>query len=165
MLTDKDKEIVDKIILGIGVDSLNRFETFYRYASHFTPPQYWYGLGLAYTSSDNLYSNKEKVRECFSSILPGRKFLMDESERTFLKKLPKFLKIYRAMTIEENKSGQYGISWTLKRKVAKFFKETYWRNIDTNHLPKIIKELVIPKSLIIAYFNEREEEEVIYLGK
>jgi hypothetical protein len=158
------KKDLDKILFGIGVDTMNRFEVFYNLRPDLSPALYWYGLRVAYQDSDNLYSQTEKVRECFSSMLPQRELLMLKREITKIDKLPEIVTIYRGMTEEEVNSGKFGISWTLSKKIADFFINTYRRNYDTSHLSKRIEQKDIPKSKIIAYLNSRKEKEIIYLG-
>ena len=63
----------------------------------------------------------------------------------------------------ESKSGNHGISWTLKQDVAEFFAHAYIRNHATCGLKKTVTELVINKKDVIAFFNGREEFEIIYI--
>lgn len=67
------------------------------------------------------------------------------------------------MTVEELESGNFGVSWSLKESVAKFFAEKYMRNFDTENLPKTVNQLTIKKEDVTAYFGERKEFEIIYL--
>ncbi len=157
------EEEIENIIWGIGTDSYNRFEIFLNHCKFFIDWEYWYGLRLAYTCSDNLFQYKGLVRAAFVAKVKDRKYLMTESERVFLKGLPQKVTIYRAMTVKESKSNQFGVSWTLSKDVADFYKEKYIRNHATKNEPKTIIEKVVTKKNIIAYFNGREEQEIIYL--
>ena len=158
------KKELDNILFGIGIDSMNRFECFYNLRSDLSPTLYWYGLRAAYENSDNLYLHAQNARDCFMSMQPQRELLMLKRERTFIDKLTDIVTIYRGMTKEEADSSKYGMSWSLSRKTADFFINTYRRNIDTAHLSKCIKQMEIPKTQIIAYWNTRKEKEIIYLG-
>jgi len=89
---------------------------------------------------------------------------MTTSEQRMLENLPDEVEIYRAMTKKEASGRAFGISWTLSKKVAEFFRDDYRRNHATNHLEKVIKEMVVKKSDIIALFNGRKEKEIIYVG-
>ncbi|QMU28118.1 hypothetical protein [Adhaeribacter radiodurans] len=167
----KTPEKIDSLLFGIGVDSFTRFDAFIDIVGGINNNEpnissylFWYGLKSAYTSSDNLYHLRDFVRRAFRSKRPNRDVLMNEEEKAILLALPDTLKIYRAMTVEEKLSGDYGVSWTLNLKVAEFFRDDYWRNIATQDKEKTIMELEIPKEKIIALFLEREEEEVIYIG-
>lgn len=158
-----NKEKVNRIIFGIGVNSYNRFITFMANLKGLTDAEYWYGLGLAYTSSDNLSQWRHLGKSAFSSKRPKREHLMNGEERKKFAALPERLRIYRGMTEEEYKSGVFGISWTLSEKVAKFFAEKYLRNHATNRLPKTVHSIQVNKSDAIAFFNGREEDEIIYI--
>ncbi len=159
-MNKKEKEKIEKIIYGIGVDTYNRFGVFLKHQKNFDDCEYWYALRLAYKSSDNLFQYSGLVRAAFES---NRDYLMNESEKLFLENLPEEIRIYRAMTIKESKSRHFGVSWTLSKDVAEFFRDKYMRNHATRNEPKIIIEKVVSKENIIAYFNEREEQEIIYL--
>jgi hypothetical protein len=90
---------------------------------------------------------------------------MNKEERAKFKELQKQnVTIYRGMTTHEQQSGCFGVSWTLSKKVAEFFL-TYYRNQSTRDMPKVIHSITVPGTALLAYFSEREEEEVIYLSK
>jgi hypothetical protein len=91
-----------------------------------------------------------------------REYLMSLSERRFLEKLPEKITIYRGMTENELNQKSFGCSWTLKKEVAEFFVNNYQRNYATRHLKKVVHELNINKSEVIAFFNERKEFEIIF---
>ena len=90
---------------------------------------------------------------------------MTKEEQMFLKNLPDKVKIYRGMTKAEKESGYFGVSWTLRKKVAEFFCNDYGRNYDTRDEEKIVHWLLINKKDIIAVIQDRKEEEVIYINK
>lgn len=90
---------------------------------------------------------------------------MEQEERETLNRLPDNIEIYRAMVVKEDKSKQYGISWTLSKKTAEFFKNEYFRNFATYNQERIIKTITIPKSKVIAYLNGRQEQEIIYINE
>ena len=126
---------------------------------------YWYGLRCGYVGSDNLFSYRNEVKECFSKDIPYRERLMSKREQNYLKSLPDTITIYRGMTIEEFNSGDFGVSWTLKKSVGKFFSEKYRRNFSTKEKPKMVHQLTINKSEVICYFGHRKEYEIIYIHK
>ncbi|GAA4435512.1 hypothetical protein GCM10023188_27570 [Pontibacter saemangeumensis] len=157
-------EELNRVLFGTLCNSYDRFECFH---SHFlgmlTEDVYWKALRSVYVSSDDLYYMREEVREAFST--PGSRYLlMNEEERQELRELPETVTIYRAMSEEEARSEEYGVSWTLSEKTAVFFRDEYVRNHTTAHLPRTIVRLQIPKSSIVALISERDEQEVIYLG-
>jgi hypothetical protein len=85
---------------------------------------------------------------------------MNENELEFFKALPEKFTIYRGGTESEAKSKMYGVSWTLNREIAEKFQDVK-RMRDRK--PMVVHELEIERTEAIAYFNERKEEEVIYV--
>ncbi len=125
---------------------------------------YWHALRNAFDKSDNLFYYRYDVKHAFLQNIPGQEYLMSKKERDYLAALPDQITIYRGMTIEELSQKSFGNSWTLKREVAEFFANDYLRNYATNHLEKVVHELIINKSEVIAFFNERKEFEIIYIN-
>ncbi len=160
-----EKEIL-RILSGISADAYNRLLIFFDLQNHcrMNPKTYWKGLADAYTCSDDTYRYKEIIRKLFGKNLPRREELMTTSEKKYFNALPNSLTIYRGMTVEESKSKDYGISWSLKESIAEFYCNSYMRNHSTYKMPKTIVKLLINKKEVIAYFNNRKEEEIIYLG-
>jgi hypothetical protein len=117
----------------------------------------------AYELSDNLFQYKVDVKLAFARNELKKEYLMSLSERRFLENLPEQITIYRGMTENELKQKTFGCSWTLKKEVAEFFATTYERNYATNHLKKVVHEITIDKSEVIAFFNVRKEFEIIYI--
>ena len=76
---------------------------------------------------------------------------------------PEIESIYRGMTTEELESGDFSVSWTLSKECAEFFAFKYGRNFSTENKPKVVHQLEVKKVEILAYFNERNEQEVIYI--
>ena len=155
----------ETILFGIGINSLNRFETFLKIKDELKGKKYWYNLKVAYTDSDDLFRYSEQIKECFSKKEPEVYYLMDFKELDYLKSLPEKITIYRAMTESELVSGVFGVSWTLKKDIAEFFCYKYQRNYSTIGLKKVIHKITIYKKDIIAFFNNRNEFEIIYIHK
>ena len=88
---------------------------------------------------------------------------MNKKEKEYLAGLGNRITIHRAMTVEEEESGEYGISWTLKYDVAEFFKDDYQRNYSTSELERTIVSKEIDTDKIIGLFMGRDEHEVIVL--
>ncbi len=157
------KENIDQTL--VMCNSYDRFagflELYWKY--NLKGEMYWYALKEAYSLCDNLYGFKDYIKQTFSSEEPYREKLMSKKEQKYLSTLPEDLTIYRGMTVQEFESGDFGVSWTLRKDVAEFFAYKYDRNHSTAHLPKLVHELQIKKSDIIAYFGERKEFEVIYI--
>jgi hypothetical protein len=161
--TQKDK-ILD-LLCRPGVDSWNRFPTFMENIEGLTDEEYWWGLRNAYELSDNLFQYRYLVRGAFNSNRPKVECLMSGWERRKLACLPDKVIIYRGMSKMELKSGDFGISWSLNKKIAEFFAYEYRRNFSTYPIGKIVHALEVPRSEIFAYFNSRKEQEIIYLPK
>ena len=158
-----NKEDIDKLIFGIGVNSYNRFQTFLDNKSKFKEKYYWYALKTAYSNSDNLFRYKNEIKEAFNSNEVDRTSLMEKQELKYFNRLSNKITIYRGMTLLELESEEFGVSWSLKEDIASFFAYTYQRNMSTNHHKKVVCKKIVDKEKIIAFFNDREEFEVIYL--
>lgn len=149
----------------IMCDSFDRFPTFLDICEEMDlkGELYWYALRDCYSCCDNTYQFRLMIKDAFGRNTPHREYLMSKKEKEYLEKLPDTLTIYRGMTVKEFESGKFGVSWTLKESVARFFIETYGRNYDTQDWPKTIHQLTIKKEDVVAYFGERKEFEIIYL--
>lgn len=88
---------------------------------------------------------------------------MTKQELKIYNSLPENITIYRGMTVAELESGDFGISWTLSKECAEFFAFKYGRNFSTENKPKVVHQLEVLKVEILAYFHERNEQEVIYI--
>jgi hypothetical protein len=124
---------------------------------------YWRTLADACTGSDNLYHLNEEVKEAFLEDRSQRQYLMTKQELKIYNSLPENITIYRGMTVAELESGEFGVSWTLSRECAEFFAFKYGRNFSTEGIPKVVHQLEVKKVEILAYFNDRNEQEVIYI--
>ncbi len=144
--------------------SFFKIRKFYSLRNKFKGVEYWGNLIHTYNTSDNNRYNQEILRELFRSGEPGKETLFTPEVMDIYNSLSDKVTIYRGMTLEEYESGQFGISWTLDPEVAHKFKDTYWRNLDTNHLAeRIVHQLEIDKDDIIAIILDRNESEIIYI--
>ena len=126
---------------------------------------YWYALKNTYTGSDDLFEYRDYLKELFESDEPYRDFILNREGRKYLIELPNEITIYRGMTIAEFESKEFGISWSLKKEVAEFFANKYMRNFSTKGEKTKVHKLKISKDQILAYFNERNEHEIIYIQR
>lgn len=141
-----------------------KIKKFYEFKDLFeSDDEYWTELRTAFICSKNTRNYQKEIRELFSSKKENRIKLMTDAEIKELEELPAKIKVYRGMTEEEKESGEYGISWSLKKEVAETFAFTYAHNYDSVGKPKTVIELEIEKSDIIALFTDREENEILYL--
>jgi hypothetical protein len=149
-------------ILG-WANSFNRFDWFLKIKSKCFGNIYWQGLAYAYVDSDNLCEFRQEAKAAFNSNQPDKSALMTIEESEFLKNLPQRITIYRGMTLEEYESAEWSISWTLNKEIAEFFRDKYTRNLKEIGMPKLVHSITIDKSKVVAYFNGREEQEIIYI--
>ena len=125
--------------------------------------EYWKYLSESYIMSSNNYKYKKELVELFTSLRPQKEYLMNDEEKKIIDSLPQKINIYRGMSTVEADSSDFGISWTLNKAIADKFADSYLHNYDTRSIPHVVKGISISKSEIIAYFNGREEEEIIYI--
>jgi len=155
----QDEITYDQIILNTQPSDV--IKVFIEHAEKFDHKNYWINLKDAYTIQNYKKIPFKILKSLFSANRPQREFLMSKDENKFLKKMPKSIKIYRGGTVTEEKTKKYGISWTLNKTIAKNFANV--KEIR-NKKRMIVIEKTIDKSQVIAYFNDRQEEEIIYLG-
>ena len=110
-------------------------------------------LGCTYTNTDNPNEilTKSQLLKLFKQAKP--QYLMNEDELETFQKLPNRLTIYRGIKTT-NKNHINSLSWTTDFKTAKFFSERFGKN-------GTIYQANINKEHILAYFNRRNEKEVI----
>lgn len=144
----------------LSTSSGGLIKLFTKYENTFSDKEYWENLKYVYIMQDYQQIPYELFKSLFNSERSQRECFMDSDERLFLENLPEQINIYRGGAKEEIKSG-YGISWTLNKNIAKKFVDR------KKHLAQdemVILQLEISKSKVVAYFKERNEEEIIYLG-
>jgi len=159
---EDEKRIITRLLTL--ADDGSQFALFSNLALLLSDKGYWYTLRHAYIGSDWLDQVPiEWKRIFFSSSKPHREFLMNEDEQKFHNSLPGRFSIYRGMSIQEKESGNFGVSWSLDEERANFFANDYIRH--TVKYEKIVHSIEVKREDIIAYFNERHEQEVIYISK
>ena len=114
---------------------VTKFQVFLAIRPLLSDKDYWFALREAYDMSDDLYQYREDVKFAFNADCNDKGYLMVDKELAYLRKLPEEIKIYRAMTVDELESGDFGVSWTLDKSVAAFFAEKYQRNYSTAGRP------------------------------
>ena len=158
-VSNNGKHTIESEILSTS--SAGAIKLFTKYQNTFSDKEYWENLKYVYILQDYKQIPYELFKSLFDSQRSQKDFLMDSDERSFLENLPEQIKIYRGGAKKEVKKG-YGISWTLNKEIAQQFVNR------KKHLVKdemTILQLEISKSEVVAYFNVRNEEEIIYLGK
>jgi hypothetical protein len=158
----KNGEPVSYNIISLSSTQSDQIQTFIENCDEMDDKTYWKELAHAYTMQDHKKLPHTQLKKLFVSDRKHRHLLMTEDEFMLLNQLPDILTIYRGGSPSEQKTGKYGVSWTLNKAVAQRFAET--KSITTKK-PMSIFEITVSKADIVAYFNERCEEEVIYIRR
>ena len=143
-------------------DNEDKLKVFGLIARYLGNMDYWELLRDAYTHHDRSKIPIETLYQFFCSKRPMSKTLMTTEENKVYTNLPNTIKVYRAMSREEYNSKNYRLSWSLNKDVAQKFKAINSRTYQTEI---IICKKKIHKVDTIAYFNGRNEEEIIYIPK
>jgi hypothetical protein len=155
-IINNGRESYDADIMSTPKDRV--MKVFMKYQDTFTDEEYWRELRYVYTLQDFMELPYEIYKALFNSKRSKKELLMDEEERVFLEQLPDKLTIYRGGASKESETG-YGVSWTLNKSIAQQFVDR------KKYLVKdemVVHQLEIPKSKVVAYFNSRQEQEIIY---
>lgn len=83
-----------------------------------------------------------------------KKVLMTEEDYIVYESLPEILTVYRGIAVGRNPQG---LSWTQNHSTAEWFSKRF----DTDTKKGYIQKAVINKSQALAYFNTRNEDELV----
>jgi|SRR5688572_27258525 len=158
-----EKDVIDRSLSL--VDGELKLRLFKSLIPMLSSKGYWYALGRTYTTSScvDRISISEK-RRLFYDYRPHREYLMTNDERRFLDARAKKVTLYRAMSINEQESGEFGVSWTLDKAVAEFYAFKYQGyEIHRQEEERVVHSVTAEKENLIAYFKGRKEKEVIYV--
>ena len=121
-------------------------------------------LADVWTDSENIYQNfktwTELWRGKWSSQPLDRTFVLSEADNAAFKALPDRLTIYRGWVKHKGSIGSHGLSWTLNRDKAVWFAKRF-----QSDKPAFLSTMEIDKQNILAYFTQRNEDEVVVLRK
>lgn len=113
---------------------------------------YWNCVLHSWTASENIFEVKDVLKVLFQLPRPLPIWnLMNKDEIIVLENLPDEIEIYRG----SNQNDYLGWSWTLDRDKAKWFARRW------NSEVKILVEGKVKKSKVIAYFDCRNESEIV----
>jgi len=84
----------------------------------------------------------------------NKKYLMDADELAYYERLPQHLTVYRGVSVGRNPNG---LSWTWSLETAKWFAHRF----DIADEKGYIQRATVDKSEILAYFNGRDEDELV----
>lgn len=123
----------------------------------------------AYCMTDNIYSQIQKSDFKFDIKLflkdirnkgVNLQKQMNNEERTYYDKLPKSFTIYRGLSYKEYKSKDYGISWTLDKKIAERY---IFYDKNKSEKGGLVSKNIFKKD-ILTIFNDGANMEVIHLN-
>jgi len=96
---------------------------------------------------EHSYRRDGTLRRC-------HRFVMRAADRRTFGALPETVMVYRGCN---SMSAAYGYSWTLDRSVAEFFAH----RVSLASGEPLVAIAAVPRWFILAYFNEREEQEIV----
>lgn len=158
--------------LTIGVHKSDILEAYLRFGQHFSAKQKGEFLRQAWVMAEfpSLYGLKHKFDFVKNLKSVNKRDLMDENEITVLSELPEAIVCYRGVF---NKKFKHGCSYSLNFEQAKWFASRFGKQnlsdrafLIYNNSAKLIDfegivyRVLVPKNIIVAYFN-REEEVVV----
>ena len=88
----------------------------------------------------------------------NKKYLMTEKDYKVYESLPDVFPIYRGVAVGRNPNG---LSWTQNQKTAQWFAHRFDRGSKKGYVQKAIAK----KEDVLAYFNTRGEDEIVYNRK
>lgn len=88
----------------------------------------------------------------------NKQYLMQEKDYKVYQSLPDTFTIYRGVAVNRNPDG---LSWTQNLKTAKWFAHRF----DTIKDKGYIQTAIAKKENVLAYFNTRNEDEIVYNSK
>jgi hypothetical protein len=128
---------------------------FTQFAPYMKPIEYWKNLSSVWTDTEVPNAHKDMWLDLFNANVKQKRKLMSSKERQVLQDLPPKVTIYRGYD-DEIENTLMGISWTLSERTANWFATRF----QSNGEPRIV-EGQCQKSSILAYFDERNEEEIV----
>lgn len=132
-----------------------RLEAFLEYCPAFDDQTFWTVLGDVWTKQEQLWPNRKVFLQLFQSARPSREHLMTPEERSALEALPAEVPVFRGFIGVRGK----GLSWTLDRASAEWFARRF-EALEHLGQPRV-KEGVVRKQDILAYFGRRKEMEIV----
>jgi hypothetical protein len=134
-----------------------RIDAFAAVCGRIGDSRYWELLGDIWTNTENMWQNQQSWTECLTAARRYRSHMMTAEERGTLNLYPaRGIPVYRGFSVP---GGEVGLSWTVNKTVAKFFA---CRLAELHHSPRIAAGFVDRRN-VIAYFNGRDESEVVVL--
>lgn len=113
-------------------------------------------LGELWVSQENPNSDVNvSIEEAISWFKEAdKKNLMSEEDYLIFQSLPKEIEVYRGVSLGRNKMG---LSYTKNKTKAEWFKKRF----ETENEKGILLHSIIKKENVLAYFNTRDEDELV----
>jgi len=156
-----DHDLTFERILAEDEDPMKRLLT---HTHNLSDCDFWKYIGEFYMRSSGSIDVLQLLKLIFSSKRQNKDCLMTLEEKQYLDSLPDEIEIHRGMSVKESKNKNYGMSWSLSKKIAEFFAYEYYQTIASGK-PMTVVTIKIPKNEAIAYLNRREEEEILWVAK
>ena len=131
-----------------------RMTAFCNIVKYLRDDEYWSLLKTVWVDSENIWQYKQVWIDFLTSTRKGfsRNF-MNMTERGFLASLPDKVTIFRGYD-ESREGAADGLSYTLDHKIATKFSYRRCKK-------PALKTLIVDKEQILAFINQRGEEEII----
>jgi hypothetical protein len=155
-----DEELTFESVLTLDEDPMKRLLT---HTHNLSDCDFWEYIGEFYMRSSGSIDVLQLLKLIFSSPRKNKDCLMTLEEKQYLDYLPDEIEIHRGMSVKESKNKNYGMSWSLSKKVAEFFAYEYYQTIASGK-PMTVVTIKIPKNEAIAYFNRRDEDEILWVA-
>jgi hypothetical protein len=93
------------------------------------------------------------------------RLMMNEEERSMFERLPDPITVYRGVSANQDVTGEdiirlIGNSWSLEREISVWFSVNHSKRFNKHKFP-VILTYIVPKSEVISYFKDRNEEEIV----
>lgn len=131
--------------------------TFFSYCEKYlSEPDYSVCLREAWVQSEAPMQNINVSNSQILKFFLKATTLMSDEEQQFVNQLPEKVLVFRGVysTTDPN-IARNGISWTLSKDQAFWFSQRY------NSTKRVVVQTEIPKELIIGYYNDRNEKEIL----
>src|SRR4030095_14814266 len=145
-------------------DGHKRFAGFRAAAHRMRDPDYWRCLNLTWDNIEISYLDLDAWVALFESKRGQRYELMSEADRGTFARLPDRLKIFRGYAHSKAKNG---LSWSLSEAKARWFadyagggRRLYLCGPGGKQRSMLVSGQCFKRD-VLAYFNEREEQEIV----
>jgi hypothetical protein len=118
---------------------------------------FWWLFKDVWLDSENIFENRILWHSLLKTHRDEPQLMMNEDERETLESMPDKLTIYRGGIDDK------GFSWTLNKDTAKWFAKRWDKhNYYPISVPSVF-EKEINKVDVLAYLDDRNEEEILYI--